>query len=565
MAHLGIHKVTLISGFGAILLLLGIFFGWYGFPYMFKKNVNKRISLFPGSEAMQRWMNVPFPLEFKVYFFNVTNADDVHIGERPKLQEVGPYIFDLYKSKVNVSYDKVNDTLIYYNKDRYYFNAKKSHPFKENDILTLINVPLVGTATMVEKMFPMGLSFLDRAMPFLFPNITTMFLTGTAKQFMFDGIFINCSYATGPAMPVCNGLRGRLPATIVPIPNTKNFKFSFFKHKNDSAVGPFKIFGGNRDIYKLGEIIEFKSNHSLSMWPADTTCSDIRGSDSSVFPPITNLNQDLYIYIPDMCLSLSAVYSNTSVINDITVYRYESSEDNFADSSTVPENICRCSKSDDQKLLCLKEGVIDASNCQGAPVIFSQPHLLDADPEYTDYPEGLNPDRDRHLTYVLLEPKTGVPVVGWKRMQMNIFLRRIPDISLLANVSQGLFPISWVEEGGEINEESFKKLSEMYAIYNSLDLAKWIIIACGICLLLISSIMFAKNKMLLCFNSNRVSEFSYGVNTFHVESKTNHELQSKSTGFNNTNSRDDVIQTISGRLYPESKIHENVPISVLPS
>lgn len=40
----------------------------------------------------------------------------------------------------------------------------------------------------------------------------------------------------------------------------------------------------------------------------------------------------------------------------------------------------------------------------GAPVIFTQPHFLDADPEYTQYPEGLSPDREKHLTFVILEP-----------------------------------------------------------------------------------------------------------------------------------------------------------------
>lgn len=40
------------------------------------------------------YLKVPFPLDFKIYMFNVTNYREVTNGAKPIVNEVGPYVFE---------------------------------------------------------------------------------------------------------------------------------------------------------------------------------------------------------------------------------------------------------------------------------------------------------------------------------------------------------------------------------------------------------------------------------------------------------------------------------------
>lgn len=103
-------KVIIVS---FVVLLLGALIGFLAFPLLFKELVKRvsadikdiydihitgpfpqSVNLKPGSETRQLWEKMPFPLTFKIYVFNVTNAQDIEMGGKPKLQEVGPFVYE---------------------------------------------------------------------------------------------------------------------------------------------------------------------------------------------------------------------------------------------------------------------------------------------------------------------------------------------------------------------------------------------------------------------------------------------------------------------------------------
>ena len=68
--------------------------------------------------------------------------------------------------------------------------------------------------------------------------------------------------------------------------------------------------------------------------------------------------------------------------------------------------------------LCL-DGLFNTQGCQGAPAFGSGPHFLYGDPSLVQGIEGLQPDSDKHSTFLNIEPLSGVAFQAHKRIQVQ--------------------------------------------------------------------------------------------------------------------------------------------------
>ncbi|CAG2059780.1 unnamed protein product [Timema podura] len=69
-----------------------------------------------------------------------------------------------------------------------------------------------------------------------------------------------------------------------------------------------------------------------------------------------------------------------------------------------------------------------------------------ASPEYQTYAKGLNPSKEKHEAFLEIEPRSGLLLHGVNNLQFNMFLKKMPEVALLENVSEGLLPVIWKEE-----------------------------------------------------------------------------------------------------------------------
>jgi hypothetical protein len=53
---------------------------------------------------------------------------------------------------------------------------------------------------------------------------------------------------------------------------------------------------------------------------------------------------------------------------------------------------------------CLYEGALDLTDCLGAPVVLTLPHMMGASEKYTKTVSGLNPNSEKHQIFMEVEP-----------------------------------------------------------------------------------------------------------------------------------------------------------------
>lgn len=77
----------------------------------------------------------------QVHIFNVTNPDEIAKGEKPIIVDIGPYVYEQKRKKVNITIN-ANDTIDYQQTIDYFFRPDESAG-TEDDVISVLNLPYV--------------------------------------------------------------------------------------------------------------------------------------------------------------------------------------------------------------------------------------------------------------------------------------------------------------------------------------------------------------------------------------------------------------------------------------
>ncbi|RWS06792.1 scavenger receptor class B member 1-like protein [Dinothrombium tinctorium] len=448
-----------------IFIIIFITLGFSAFFYLktgLIKLIHSKLEIRNDSLLFKDWKDIPLPIYNKVYFFNVSNANEImEHGAKPVLNEIGPFTYRLYLNKTYVVFND-NGTVTYREKKTWMFEPHLSVASQDFRIITL-NTPLAAALTLIEKVPPI----IRTAIALALDRATEgFFIERSIRELMFEG-YPDAFAALGPL--------------ISPELAKNKGKFGYFWPKNGTDDGLITAFTGkNSETMML--IDRYNGKPHLDTWLTEE-CNRINdSSQGELRPPLDHPLQIIKIFQPLVCRPFFLNFTEPFVTKaGFKTYKYELDKNMFRNASEFPPNACYESKiptfrdtnlvstvfnilsgptSQKHKKLRFPNGVIDLSACFfGAPVLMSYPHFLNADPYYLRTVDGLKPNKSLHDIWFAVEPITGGSVDLSFGFQLNVHINRPAGLIRYRHIPEIVFPALWQKIEVEWPEDFASKLN----------------------------------------------------------------------------------------------------------
>lgn len=422
---MAVNRSKVSTGFlvlGILTVIFGIVIVFVG-PMIIDDQIVKNTVIDPNNDmTFTMWKDVPVPFFMSVYFFNVLNPQEVLKGEKPMVEQRGPYVYRKRIQKENITFHP-NETVSYLEYRSYYFEPSMSVG-NESDVVTIPNMLVLGAAVMMENL----------------PYAVRLMISATFKTFN-EGAFLTKPVGElmwGYDSKLVDFLNKWLPGML---PSTG--KFGLFSEFNNSNTGLFTIHTGRDDIRNVHKVDSWNGLTELPYWQTPQ-CNMINGTAGQMWPPFMTTESTLPFYSPDACRSLELVYQRPGVMKGIPLYRFVAPTTMFANGSDYEPNEGFCP--------CRESGILNVSRCrQNSPVFISHPHFFNADPVLLNFIQGLHPTEEEHGLFIDIHPETGIPMNVAIRLQLNLFMKTVSGITETGKISDVVMPMIWFEESGYID------------------------------------------------------------------------------------------------------------------
>ncbi|KAL7638507.1 UNVERIFIED_CONTAM: hypothetical protein RMT77_011077 [Armadillidium vulgare] len=465
----------ILSIIGIVVLAIAIAVPFV-FPGLFDSKINQKLIIKPGAPIMKTFEETPIPIINQFWFFNVTNVDGIIKGEKPVLNQIGPFTYYQYRKKENIEFHDDLGTVYFQPRKFFYFKPELSAGTEDIKITTIDPIYLSLASKLSSESIPAGVRSIVELIFLRFDK--TPFMTHTIEELLFKGY----------EEPVLLEL-----FKLTKDPKHKLGKFGYFLDKNGTLSEEFEIYSGQLDMSNYQDVFKWNGKSSLEFWKEED-CNMINGTDGAQFARPIKSDERLYLFSSELCRSLYAEFEKDVILGPLTLNRF------ILPSSLLDrtsETECYCTS----EFSCRK-GMINLSTCKnGSPIVASLPHFYQSNRDDQEAVEGLDPNKEEHETRIDIEPNTGVSMRVAKRLQINMPLRRYAKFPSLKDVREVIMPIFWINESIEVPVSRAEQLHVTLTLpITVVSIGSWILLAIGIILVAIAFfltvITYKKNKAL---------------------------------------------------------------------
>uniref|UniRef100_A0A0N4ZVG3 CD36 family protein n=1 Tax=Parastrongyloides trichosuri TaxID=131310 RepID=A0A0N4ZVG3_PARTI len=474
-----------VSAFVGILMLIGGIMILISMPFFIEETIRYEQQLVEQNSLFRKWKYPEYNISLNVWSHSITNPDQITKGEKPKVINKGPYVFDEKQYKKIIS--RGNGTIKYRNFMNFYYNQNRSCSDcnLENDhvwIPNLVYQKFVDAA--LNPSMKVASTALQLQTPFLDVKTKELFFVGYVDPFLSQ----ICSL---PFMSI-------LCESLLNMPE----RIGLFYERNNTFDGEYIVRDGSQDKSRtLGKIIAWNGdNHLPPTWWSKSQASLINGTDGGLLHPYVSKNEKIYIFSTFICRSIYLIFEKEIDYHGVTGYRFVAPTELF--DWTRPENEGFCHENtkkyfDKQVDKCMPNGIMDLSRClKGNPdIVASMPNFFGADEYVQNSVEGMNvPNAETDQIFIDVEPRLGTLLRASRKLQINFAVRSGENISnfYYPKMKSNFIPVMSLRENVEIGKNNLQEIKDRL-----LNVERLIFWAC-VCSSVIGGILTITGVILYC-------------------------------------------------------------------
>merc|ERR1712241_75883 len=434
MKYLKTHKCRIYLLFQSLFLICSGLFWLFIFPVVFKEILDSKLIIKEGTPAYDAWKKPSLPTTLRVFLFSVENPTEVERGEKPKLEQVGPFVYNEQLERINEVFHS-NGTVSYDTKKLWFFLEEESASLESP--VTTVDVPILAAAEFVR-----GNWFQEFGMKGMMTARGSLFTTKTARSLLFDG-YSDPLLTFGSMFAADNG---------IPMD-----RFGWFYKRNGTSWsdGRVTMATGENSLDELGDILDFNGSNR-TLYPDH--CGELTGTAAGFLGPDPE-REFIDYYSTDICRPIRFQREGDILINGVDSIKFNlRPKHTFGNAETNPENVCYHAN--------MPYGLHNSTGCKGGDTTLktfvSLPHFLGADQFYQDQfePGSVSPDPEQHSSSISLQKGTSIPTEVLMRLQIIIQLKPNKNIgSFFSNLPDVFLPVFWFDAEASVTADIASQLN----------------------------------------------------------------------------------------------------------